>query len=293
MSIVALGLWFWWLTDVFSLLRIGFFAKISPEIWASIIALMGVVLTIRNASKQTFEKLDHDSKQRDRDRDMRLRREIYLNATAAITQWQNLIGKLSNLEFPQSKMDEELGMISAVLSKVSVVGTNETIQVVSRLTSELLNLYLGFLSRRIPLMNRKIEIDVIGNSIQQCLEKQKQNLQIIEQVNLENDVFRQKTYRIAKDNLDYWTKKLEEHFKAQDELMDEQNEEHQKFTSILCEQSRRIADFSTPALFAIRKELGFFINEREYKSTIDNVSKRADDTLKSFFEEVKKSAGSK
>lgn len=78
----------WWLTKIFNLEILESLEKITASVWASLIALVGVVFTIQNGNRQ-----------RDKDRDMSLRREIYFDAAAAITKWQLLIGSLGN--FPR------------------------------------------------------------------------------------------------------------------------------------------------------------------------------------------------
>ena len=90
-SIVVVGLWFWWLTDISTLAKLKWFESIIASFWASLIALAGVVFTIQNGNKQ-----------RDKDRDMSLRREIYLDA-AAINKWQLLIASLGNQELFANK----------------------------------------------------------------------------------------------------------------------------------------------------------------------------------------------
>ena len=120
-SIAIVGLWFWWLTDIFTLAKLEWFESITAPVWASLIALAGVVFTIQNGNKQ-----------RDKDRDMSLRREIYLDAAAAITKWQLLIGSLGNQELSQTKIDEEFQNISPALAKIDVIATNHTLIATSR-----------------------------------------------------------------------------------------------------------------------------------------------------------------
>jgi hypothetical protein len=284
-SAVITGLWFWWLTDVFELTKLVWIRNISETVWAAIVAsvitLSGVIITVRSGNKQ-----------RDKDRNLELRREIYLNATAAITQWQGLIGKLSNLEFPQSQLDDELNKISPILSKVTVVANNDTIKATSRLTAKLLSTYLNLLSERMHLMDRKIEIDITNNDVQQCLAKQQHNLQIMEHVNLENDVFKQNTYCTAKGNFDFWTKRLEDKFHERDQLQEKQMEEHLVFTKRLCDELRNLGDYATPALFAIRRELEIPIDEQDYKQTLEEISQSSGQSLDSFLNDIKNKSSS-
>ncbi len=192
----------------------GFLSEVALT---SFIALIGVVYTIRDSNSQLIKKLDHDSNQRDRDRDMALRREIYLNATEAMSQWKVLLSKLCDLELPQSKINEELCVISSALSKIEVVADNKTIQVISRLSSELTSANLELISKRSTLMFLKIDVDVLEVSIQKCLVAQKENSDFITKFLLDGNP-NQSSLKIAQGNFDYWMKQFEKLFKEQGEL---------------------------------------------------------------------------
>ena len=64
---------------------------------ASTITLIGLSLQNRGESKRNFERLVHDARQRDREREMTLRRDVYLEAAEAMAQAQEYLAGFTNV----------------------------------------------------------------------------------------------------------------------------------------------------------------------------------------------------
>ena len=63
----------------------------------AVLALGGVLLSQWKARVVLQRQLDHDSLQRVREREMSLRREVYLEAASAIVHLQTLLGQAANI----------------------------------------------------------------------------------------------------------------------------------------------------------------------------------------------------
>lgn len=77
-----------------------------PEVvWAALIAALvaftSTVLSNRNSRKQLKLQLDDNALQRDRDRTMCLRRDVYLPAAEALARLQGALGKLTSVNADQ------------------------------------------------------------------------------------------------------------------------------------------------------------------------------------------------
>lgn len=232
--------------------------------------------------------IQNGNKQRDKDRDMSLRREIYLDAAAAINKWQLLIASLGNQELSQTKIDEEFQSISLALAKIDVIATNQTIRTTSRLKSELLELHLNLLIKRQPIVMQKISIDIINNIIQDFTAKQKYYFQIIEEINLTYDQSKQASCNAAQNSINFWNKELEKLYDELNVLQIKQNEEIQIFSKILSDKIKDITKFTIPALVSVRKELGFPIDEGDYHKTLNDNNTRIGDSLQKFFDGIQK-----
>ncbi len=244
-----------WLTTVFF--------EISPAVWASIVAsiltLSGVILTNK-----------HDSKQKDRDRNLSLLREIYLNAVGAISQWQSLLARLTDLDFAQSRINDELAIIVPMIARVNVVGNNETIQAVSRLVTEMNSLFLELSLKRLHLIKQRNEIALLGDQILKCLEEQKKN-------------------ELNQLGFNFWKKECESYDTKQDVLHKQHIKELCDFLKFLNKNFLNVSDFFTGALVAVRNELEFPIDVNVYKKTLEESFKKTEKDMNSFLAEMEKS----
>jgi hypothetical protein len=73
----------------------------------------------------------HDAEQRRIDREMGLRREIYLEATAAIGKMQEFISSYARQDISESDKVALVQGSTASLNKIHIVGTNRTIEAFS------------------------------------------------------------------------------------------------------------------------------------------------------------------
>jgi hypothetical protein len=92
-------------------------------IWAAIIAsvltLAGVLTTNRNNNSRLTKQLEHEGAQRDKEREIDLRREVYLGAAEAIAEAHGKIVQIPNFEL-QNIQDQFSNLkLSAALNKVA------------------------------------------------------------------------------------------------------------------------------------------------------------------------------
>ncbi|MBU1130453.1 hypothetical protein KKE45_04005, partial [Patescibacteria group bacterium] len=130
------------------------FLNIPDVVWAAIIAsvitLTGVYLTNRGSFNRLIKQLDHESYQKDRDRNMELRRQVYLDAAEAITGNHLVLAKISILDVSDSDLSNQFSKSAAIISKVYAIGSAKTVKTVSELTSVMGSKYLLLIAERIP-----------------------------------------------------------------------------------------------------------------------------------------------
>ena len=92
-----------------------------------LVALVGVLIANRSARSLLSKQLTHEAEQRDRERKMSLRRDVYLEAAAALTRLQALIGSASSLEHDHKSVLADFVDGQAKLVKVHIVGSEATV----------------------------------------------------------------------------------------------------------------------------------------------------------------------
>lgn len=151
----------------------------SDVVWAAIIASAlttgGVFLTNRHSRKQQQEALKqdslqhiaslaHDAEQRDKERKMSLRREVYLPAADAIYKSQSLLMQLLNLDMSEQEVAPLLSTELTFINKALVVGSDKTIQAVHSVQHELSVTFMDLVFKRLRLINRKHLIASLAKS---------------------------------------------------------------------------------------------------------------------------------
>ena len=139
---------------------IGFIKWVPIAVWSAIIAslltLFGVLLTNYGNNRRLIRQLSHDAVQRDRERAMEMRRQVYLDAAEAVTANHMVLMNLPNLEIPDSELGEQFSKSAATISKVNVVGSSDTVRAVSEFSLCLAGKYLQLTAKRLPFIQRKI-----------------------------------------------------------------------------------------------------------------------------------------
>jgi len=213
--------------------------------------------------KHFATQLAHDATQRDRERRMSLRREVYLPAARSLSQAHRLLTALSNIDRTDESINEELEGSLATISAVHVVGLDETVHALTEYMNLLMKSFAELYPMRLRLRLRKIEIDILAGLIAKASSAQDQNLEMMKQYNLE-----------AKPDLARWaalenffkhTQDLhEQHAKEQERLWDEQRREVTEFAELCMLHSIHVAKLMPPALFAVRDELELPIDKERY-----------------------------
>lgn len=97
---------------------------------ASTITLIGLWLQNGGESRRNMERLDHDARQRDREREMTLRRDVYLEAAEALAQAQEYLAAFANVDAAPQQHEAMIKGVGADLNKVHIVGSMSTVTAV-------------------------------------------------------------------------------------------------------------------------------------------------------------------
>src|SRR4030067_328194 len=113
------------------------YIKLIPDVvWAAAIAslltLEGVLLTSRDNNKRLLKQLEHEKHQRDREREMAIRKDVYFKAAEYVSRAMTGIMRVANLDINDEELGKDISDGSAAFSKIHVVGTFDTVQSVSR-----------------------------------------------------------------------------------------------------------------------------------------------------------------
>jgi hypothetical protein len=108
---------------------------------------------------QLAKQLAHDAEQRDRERAMSLRREIYLEVAGALENAGHALGRVTDIGHDLQAVYADFAAASARLAKVQMVGSDKTVEAVMTYVNEMGPAFIELLMRRVPIAIRKQMID--------------------------------------------------------------------------------------------------------------------------------------
>jgi hypothetical protein len=138
------------------------FDNVVSGVVGSVVTLLGVLFSNWHNRRLKRDEIGHAAAQRDREREMALRRDVFLPAVEAGLVMQSSIGAVANLEMSVATVVERFQASNATLAKVAVVGAQETVTACQQLSAGLgaaftdLSLQRGTLQR---YQNRLAELD--------------------------------------------------------------------------------------------------------------------------------------
>ncbi|UJH77385.1 hypothetical protein L0U95_22150 (plasmid) [Burkholderia cenocepacia] len=132
-------------------------SRIPNVVWsgivASLITVLGVLVTNAGLSKRHRQQLAHSASESKVEREMELRRDIYMPAIEATVIATSAIGGLSNPVTSQDDVTEKYADAAAKLGKASAIASPETVRTLGTLTERMRVLYTKLLICRQPIMN--------------------------------------------------------------------------------------------------------------------------------------------
>jgi heme exporter protein D len=154
---------------------IELFSKVPNVVWAALggsaLTVLGVFLQNIWESRRLKQKLDHEAEQRRLDRQIQLRREIYLEAADSAVKAQRILGVIAR---PDRGLQEIVGEFDtsldiAGLSKVHLVGKLATIRAFQDLGLSLSEQMLDLIRARIEFENAKAALTALDDRVAQAV----------------------------------------------------------------------------------------------------------------------------
>jgi len=139
-------------------------ARIPDVVWAalggSLLTLFGVWLQNRGESKRQKERLALEALERRRERDLELRRDLYVQAADSAFRAQRALLRLGDSAQPLAELGSSLDPVDlGGLSKAHLVGRLDTIKALDQVSMALVDAILALLDARIGVEVAKAECE--------------------------------------------------------------------------------------------------------------------------------------
>jgi hypothetical protein len=218
---------------------------------------------VAHNSQQLERRLAYEADQRERERKMSLRREVYLEAAAALANANTLIGRLANVENDQKALADELASDLSKIAKVHIVGSDQTVNAIMNYANVLGPSFTELLVERVPLMLRKAAIDLQGTFVDAALAERKRFTAMMQQLNLESVTDPNKWDPIRRQS-DFAAKAYESHAATKNELWREQMEGIFAIVRHSLTLTDKLTRLLPPAILAVRSEMDLPLDPEWY-----------------------------
>lgn len=272
------------LADVLKLIE-----KIPATFWGIVIGsfftLGGVVLTNRANDRRLREQLRHDRELRNRDRELSLRKDVYLSAAEAISAGLNTVGRFADLDIPNNKLTEAYIEKSPAIAKVHLIANEETTKALTSLVSELTAVYLRLFAKRFPLVMQKAQIAFLQQQMESFSRERDRMLDLMKQFNLEGATDKHR-WEVIQGNFKFEQDRITETSKQHAILLADLFPKELDLVKECMEGTNRLNRLLVPVVVAARRELEIPLDEAAYAKVIEESVKTQEASLNEFMKNI-------
>jgi len=273
--------------DIFTLLE-----KIPATFWGvvvgSFLSLGGVVASNRANDRRLRQQLAHDRELKNRERELSLRKDIYLAAAEAIATGINSLGAFANLDIPNDKLTAAYIDKSPSIAKVHVIAQKDTARAVVKLVGELATAYLHLFARRFPLLAEKQRIAFIKEQINAFGRERDRMLELMKQYNISGEKDPRK-WDILDKNFKFEEKRIDDAIKEHDGLTSGMNSKQIELMTECINETTKLSRLIAPVLAAVRNELEMPLDEASYVAVIEESILQQKSAFSEFIKQVQSS----
>jgi hypothetical protein len=264
---------------------IQIFESIPASFWGvvfgSLLSLGGVTLSNRASDKRLRAQFDHERMQHSKEREMALRKEVYLVAADAMSAGINTISRFANLELPNDQVTSDYIKKSPAIAKVHVIAKAETIQAMVNFTGELGTLHLKLFARRSELMKDRAAITLIDSQVTDFGKERDRILELIKQQNIEG-IIDNRRWNVLHGNFDFEQKRINEALAQRAQLIESLHPKILEFMRDCVHDSTILGKLLIPTLLAVRSELELPLNDKAYKELVSESIKKQQQAIDDF-----------
>ena len=246
--------------------------KIPAAFWGvlfgSFFSILGVWLTNRGSEVRLENQFKHERFVKSTERELTLKKDIYLDAAEAVSAAISSLANFGNLEMSNEKVLATYSQKSPSLAKVHVVGTMPTVNALFDLINEHSKQSLDLWVTRHQLNAQKTSISNLDTQVAVFQRVVDKSLEEITQFNKSGTVDDLKWERLQK-HVDFDMKRLNDGLKRRSELFNALANEHVAFFDSCSRATIEVSRYVVPLVEAIRHELELPLDLAGYQARVD------------------------
>jgi len=270
---------------------LGLAEKIPATFWGVVIgsffSLGGVVLTNRAHDRRLRAQLAHDRDLRSRERELSLRKDVYLVAAEAISAGLTTIGRFADLDLPHDKLTDAYIEKSPSIAKVHVIAKEETARAIANFAGELGAAYLRLFAKRYPLVADKAKLEFLRKQMDDSGRECDRMLELMKQFNLDGAAD-QRRWDLIQRNFGFEQDRIAETLKQHDELAANLCTRQLEYMKECIAENVRLSRLLVPALVAVRAELELPIDRAAYTQLVEQGIEKQETAIGEFLQDLQR-----
>ncbi len=232
-------------------------SQVPNVIWSAIIAslltILGVMLTNKGNEKRQIALLKHEKQKFLSEQKLALKKEVFLNLASSFADVLGIITKLTNLNFSEKEINEQMANHSGIVAKSYLAAKEDSVAKILDYSSETAETFLDLMKDRAVLLDHKKATEIYQS--------------MIDSANVEKDrILTMKEFNIQGKNdqatLDYLNNRYEFEENTVKTSTDSRKEQesilkplHISFIKRCIEEHGRLLSLLPPMTIALRNEL--------------------------------------
>lgn len=265
--------------------------EVPDVVWSGIIAslltFIGVMLSNGSNTKRLNIQLNHDAKEKAKERTAVLRRDVYLKAIEELNRVNTKLVALAQADFVNSNPTNDLQDFYAAASKLQLIAEPETSILASKLVAAYGILTMRLLARLGPLNDIKIEIsisdrayDVAVAEVNRVLEKQR--------LLVESGQPDQIQMAALNNAYDFSSSQAKNYADQRAAAWESFHQHHVEYVKMVMRELKIIGEQHPPLMIAIRRDLGLTEEIEILKEHLDSQWKEMEEVVNESLDLISK-----
>lgn len=254
-------------------------------VFGSLFSFVIVLYTTRANDRRLRAQFVHDREIRAHDRDLSLRKDVYLAATEAISAALLAVNRFADLELSFEEISASYIDKSPAVAKVQIIAKEDTAKAVATFNSELMSVFMRLTAKRIPLVAQKQELRILSDQMKLFGAERDRMLELKRQYNLEGSSD-QRRWNVIDSNFEFERKRVEVALEKHNQIASELLKVQFHYMKECSEEVYRLSLLLVPVVVAVRKELDLPIDEVIYRQVIEDGIQRQRACLNEFLTDV-------
>ena len=261
-------------------------ALLPGAIWAVVGALGGVMYSNRASDKRLRAQFEYERTLRNNDRELALRKDIFLAATEAISAGFHLVSSIPNLDIPLRELSADYLKKAPAIMKINIVGNIKSIKAIMNVSNEINNSFLKLTLKRGLLDTKKNKIVMLNQNAEEFDKERGRMLELMKQYNLEGSTDKN-LWDTIKGNIDLEQKRSvsawADVLKLGETLVDDQLQ----LGKSSIEELFNLVELFTPCMIAMREELQLPVDEKDFEQIMKSANTGQMELLEEFYDRVR------